>query len=62
MRRQVQAKLQRRMHRSTDKVIETYETLEAPDPEGPPPTLRIAAYAIAVGRVVTATLQRGLWP
>jgi glutamate dehydrogenase/leucine dehydrogenase len=59
---EVQAKLARRMHRSTDRVIEMYETLESPDPESPPPTLRVAAYVIAVGRVVTATLQRGLWP
>lgn len=59
---EVQAKLGRRMHRSTDRVIQMHETLESPDPESPLPTLRVAAYVIAVGRVVTATLQRGLWP
>lgn len=60
---EVQAKLERRMHRHTDAVIAKLEELrENPARVDSPPTLRIAAYVIAVGRVVTATLQRGLWP
>ena len=59
----VQTKLERRMHRCTDAVIaKQEELLEDPVAAESPLTLRIAAYVIAVGRVVTATLQRGLWP
>jgi len=59
----VQTKLERRMHRYTDAVIaKQEELLEDPVAAESPLTLRIAAYVIAVGRVVTATLQRGLWP
>ena len=59
----VQAKLERRMHRSTDAVIAKLDELRAdPAPTDATPTLRVAAYVIAVARVVTATIQRGLWP
>ncbi|MEA2057872.1 MAG: glutamate dehydrogenase, partial [Actinomycetota bacterium] len=57
----VQVKLQRRMDRATDRVMDRYTEITngrgADDA-----TLRIAAYAIAVERVATATCQRGIWP
>jgi glutamate dehydrogenase (NAD(P)+) len=57
----VQVKLQRRMDRATDRVMDRYT--EIMDGHGTDHvTLRIAAYAIAVERVATATCQRGIWP
>jgi glutamate dehydrogenase (NAD(P)+) len=57
----VQVKLQRRMNRATDQVMERHA--EILDSHGADHiTLRIAAYAIAVERVATATCQRGIWP
>ena len=59
---EVQRKLERRMHRATDKVSEMQQTLAADTEHVTGPTLRTAAYVVAVGRVVAATIQRGLWP
>ena len=57
----VQAKLQRRMERAADQVMQRYAELKD-DTDTNGVTLRVAAYTIAVGRVTNATNQRGIWP
>jgi glutamate dehydrogenase (NAD(P)+) len=73
---EVNAKLLRKMNRSTDSVLEMQSTIneslseiEARRPAaahngGPLETvdLRTAAYVLAVRRVAEVTLQRGIWP
>jgi glutamate dehydrogenase (NAD(P)+) len=73
---EVNAKLLRKMTRSTDAVLDTQETVNNSLPEieakredlgrGDRPLektdLRTAAYILAVKRVAEVTLQRGIWP
>ncbi len=73
---EVQEKLRVKMQRATDKVVTTraalLDTLEhyrslwaAANPEEPPleiPTIRTAAYVVAVGRCADTLLERGIWP
>lgn len=72
----VQRRLRRTMRTSTDKMLESHENLledldmyrkvwaaEVPDAdELDEPTLRTAAYAVALRRCRQATEQRGIWP
>jgi glutamate dehydrogenase (NAD(P)+) len=59
---EVHTKLRRRMETATDAVVETWKRLRAQTPAGEEIDLRIAAYALAVGRVADAALARGIWP
>lgn len=73
---EVQEKLRVKMQRATDKVVTTraalLDTLDhyrslwaAANPEEPPletPTIRTAAYVVAVGRCADTLLERGIWP
>jgi glutamate dehydrogenase/leucine dehydrogenase len=56
---EVQSKLQARMERATDAVIDTRERLSKPDS---PVDLRTAAFALAIERVARVALDRGIWP
>ncbi len=74
--REVQDKLRVKMQRATDKVVTTraalLDTLEhyrkpwaAAHPDAAPletPTIRTAAYVVAVGRCADTLLERGIWP
>jgi glutamate dehydrogenase (NAD(P)+) len=73
---EVNAKLQRKMRRATDAVIDKQEEINGSLPEIEararkitgselelaPVDLRTAAYILAVRRVADVTLQRGIWP
>ena len=59
---EVNAKLRRRMETATDAVVETWKRLRAQIPAGEEINLRIAAYALAIGRVAEAAMARGIWP
>jgi glutamate dehydrogenase (NAD(P)+) len=70
---EVNSKLQLRMKRATDSVIDRWERLRAsvpppPSPDDPPADpppgldLRTAALVVAIERVATIALKRGIWP
>lgn len=59
---EVNTKLRRRMETATDAVVETWKRLRTESPAGEEIDLRIAAYALAIGRVAEAALARGIWP
>jgi glutamate dehydrogenase/leucine dehydrogenase len=73
---EVLRKLQRKMKRATAKMVEKRTTLRGemsersaawsathPDsPELEDPDLRVSATAVAVGRMLRAALDRGVWP
>lgn len=72
----VNRKLQEKMARATDAVLDMQEELNRTldrreaerkrrDPSGPPLTpadLRTAAYALAISRLANVTMERGIWP
>lgn len=55
---EVNGKLQRKMERAVDTVIDRWRQLGGPDHLD----LRTAALAVAIGRVAHVTLERGIWP
>lgn len=57
---EVQSKLQARMERATDGVLDTRERLAGE--KGSPVDLRTAAFALAIERVARVALDRGIWP
>lgn len=62
----VNRRLQRKIERATDAVLDEKERLDAiqrasGNPLGPV-DLRTAAYALAVGRVARVAMERGIWP
>jgi glutamate dehydrogenase (NAD(P)+) len=58
---EVQSKLQAKMERATDGVIDTRERLSREQPDSPV-DLRTAAFALAIERVARVALDRGIWP
>jgi glutamate dehydrogenase (NAD(P)+) len=63
--RDVQERLGEKLTKATDHVVTQRASMieaRAHHPELPEPTLRTAAYRVAVGRVAKTTLQRGIWP
>jgi glutamate dehydrogenase (NAD(P)+) len=56
----VNAKLQRKMERATDSVIDTRNRIARET--GEDVDLRTAAFALAISRVARVTLERGIWP
>ena len=73
---EVNAKLQAKVREAVDAVVDRYRELQSGtntgvEEGGPrrtghgpklPPDLRTAALVVAIERVVSATLQRGIWP
>ena len=57
---EVQSKLQAKMERATDSVIDTRERLRRQ--AGEAIDLRTAAYVLAIGRVADVAVGRGIWP
>ncbi|MBT8198248.1 MAG: Glu/Leu/Phe/Val dehydrogenase [Acidimicrobiia bacterium] len=72
----VQEKLRNKMHRATEQVVtkraalrdaidryrEEWADAHPDDGQVETPTLRTAAYVVAIGRCALATQQRGIWP
>jgi glutamate dehydrogenase/leucine dehydrogenase len=65
----IAAKMQEKLRRATDAVIDKQQELRTPPPASPaghlllpPVDLRTAAYVLAIGRVARTTLERGIWP
>ena len=67
---EVNSKLQTRMRRATDAVIDRWEALrgsgcsesQGDDTDRPCLDLRTAALLVAIERVANVTLKRGIWP
>lgn len=73
---EVQEKLRKKMYRATNQVVtiraglldaiehhrSTWAGLHPDDPRVDTPTLRTAAYVVAVGRCANTLLERGIWP
>ena len=73
---EVQDKLRKKMYRATNKVVTTraalmdsidhyrnqWAALNPDDPTLEAPTIRVAAYVLAVGRCTDTLLERGIWP
>jgi len=60
---QIWEKLQRKMQRAGDAVLDRWHQFPAAgDEAGLSTDLRTAALVVAIGRVANATLQRGIWP
>jgi glutamate dehydrogenase (NAD(P)+) len=58
---EVQGKLQVKMERATDAVVDVRDRLVRENP-GKPVDLRTAAFALAIERVAQVALDRGIWP